>query len=271
MPRKRILIVDDEPKVGFFLKESLESLGSDYDVSQVETGEAALAEMEHQPFELVVTDLRMPGMSGLDLLSRVREVSPTTRTILITAYGSDEVESESRRLSAAHYFAKPFQIDDFTAAVQDTLDDRPAGRSGVADLSGEDLEHVTRRLTDLRFEVGAQCVLLAGVSGRLLAVIGRVEGLPPAALTQSVGGEFVNLFEVARLLHEGPSFNLTYHEGVRYDVCAANMGENLVVILIFDRRQGASRIGMVWLYAKRAIQELLDLVSVPPGKRTARP
>jgi Response regulator containing CheY-like receiver, AAA-type ATPase, and DNA-binding domains len=107
MPSKRILIVEDEPKVGFFLKESLESLGRGYAVSQVETGEAALAEMARQPFELVVTDLRMPGMSGLDLLSHVREVAPDTRTILITAYGNDEVESESKRLNASHYSASP--------------------------------------------------------------------------------------------------------------------------------------------------------------------
>jgi CheY-like chemotaxis protein len=272
MPDKHILIVEDEPKVGFFLKESLESLGRGYAVSHVASGEAALDEIARQPYELVVTDLRMPGMSGLDLLSRLREMAPDTRTILITAYGSDDVQDESRRLNAAHYFDKPFQIDDFTAAVQDALDDQPAGASEAPTLNSERLDRIAQRLSDLRFEVGAQCILLADARGRLLTEIGLTDGLTPAILTNLMDGGFASLFEVARHLHEAHAFNLTYHEGVRYDIYAANVGDHLFLTLVFDRRQGASRIGMVWLYTKRAIQDLLDLVSPTPRQpRTGSP
>jgi DNA-binding response OmpR family regulator len=276
MSGKRILIVEDEPKVGFFLKESLESLHRGYNVLHVESGEAALAEIDRQRVELLVTDLRMPGMSGLDLLNRVREVSPDTRSILITAYGNDEVESESRRLKAAHYFTKPFQIDEFTAAVQNLLkdasdeSDRPSesGRAGEpsnpASLSGDRLDRVVQRLTDLRFEVGAQGILLADQKGRLLAEVGLIDDMQPGTLTGLMGGGFASLFDLARYLHEARSYNLTYHEGVRYDLYAANVGDRLLLTLIFDRRQGASRIGMVWLYTKRAIQDLLDLLSDAP-------
>ena len=264
MPGKSILIVEDEPKVGFFLKESLESLDRGYHVLHVDSGEAALAEIDRQPFELVVTDLRMPGISGLDVLSRVREVSPGTRSILITAYGSDEVESESRRLNAAYYFAKPFQIDDFTAAVQSVLNDQPGELSDPNALRGDRLDRVLQRLTDLRFEVGAQGILLADLQGRLLADVGLVDELEPHTLAGLLGGSFVSLFDLARHLRESRSFNLTYHEGARYDLYAANVGDHLFLTLIFDRRQGASRIGMVWLYTKRAIQDLLDVLSDAP-------
>lgn len=261
MPGKRILIVDDETKVGFFLKETLESLGRGYAVSHVNSGEEALDEMSRQPYELVVTDLRMPGISGIDLLHRVHELSPETRTILITAYGNDEVENESRRLNAARYFTKPFPIDEFTAAVQDVLENQTTDASL---LSRERLERITQRLSDLRFEVGAQCILLADMDGRLLAEIGLTDSLSPVELTELMSGGFDRLFRVARHLHEGHAFNLTYHEGVRYDVYAANVGDRLFLTLVFDRRQGASRIGMVWLYTKRAIQDLLELVSPSP-------
>ena len=261
MPGKSILIVEDEPKVGFFLKESLESLDRGYRVLHVDSGEAALAEIGRQPFELLVTDLRMPGMSGLDLLSRVHEMSPATRSILITAYGSDEVESESRRLNAAYYFTKPFQIDDFTLAVQSVLNDRPDAAPDSSALSGEQRDRVLQRLTDLRFEVGAQGILLADLQGRLLAEVGLLDELAPSTLTGLLGGSFVSLFDLARHLRESRSFNLTYHEGARYDLYAANVGDALFLTLIFDRRQGASRIGMVWLYTKRAIQDLLELLS----------
>ncbi len=261
MPGKRILIVDDETKVGFFLKETLESLGRGYAVSHVNSGEEALDEMSRQPYELVVTDLRMPGISGIDLLHRVHELSPETQTILITAYGNDEVENESRRLNAARYFTKPFPIDEFTAAVQDVLDSQT---TDAPLLSRERLERITQRLSDLRFEVGAQCILLADMDGRLLAEIGLTDSLSPVELTELMSGGFDRLFRVARHLHEGHAFNLTYHEGVRYDIYAANVGDRLFLTLVFDRRQGASRIGMVWLYTKRAIQDVLELVSPSP-------
>ncbi|HEY4690119.1 MAG TPA: response regulator [Anaerolineae bacterium] len=257
MPGKRILIVDDEPKVGFFLKETLESLGRGYTVSHVESGEAALDEMARQPFELVVTDLRMSGMSGLDLLNHLRDLSPHTQTILITAYGNEEVETESRRLRAARYFTKPFPIDEFTAAVQDMLTERS---TDMPLLDKDRLDHISQRLSDLRFEVGAQCILLANRRGQLIAEVGLTEGLTPPTLAELIGGSFTSLFDVARYLHEGHAFNLTYHEGVRYDIYAANVGDHFFLTLVFDRRQGASRIGMVWLYTKRAIQDLLDMV-----------
>ena len=264
MPGKRILIVDDETKVGFFLKETLESLGRGYAVSHVSTGEEALDEVSRQPYELVVTDLRMPGINGIDLLHRLRETSPDTRTILITAYGNEDVENETRRLNAARYFAKPFPIDEFTAAVQDVLDSQPTEAPA---LSRDRLERMTQRLSDLRFEVGAQCILLAEMNGRLLAEIGLTDSLSPVELADLMSGGFDSLFQVARHLHEGRAFNLTYHEGVRYDIYAANVGDRLFLTLVFDRRQGASRIGMVWLYTKRAIQDLLELLS--PSQRPA--
>ena len=83
--KKRILIVDDEKKVAFFLQESLEDLGDNYEVISAETAEAALQQIESQPFDLIITDLRMPGINGLELMKRVRDISPETRTILITA------------------------------------------------------------------------------------------------------------------------------------------------------------------------------------------
>lgn len=267
MQHKRILIVDDEPKVGFFLKESLEALGRGYHVTHVDSGEAALAELARQPFELIVTDLRMPGLNGLELLSRVNDLAPDARTILITAYGNDEVEHESRRLNASYYFTKPFQIDQFTAAVEDVL----AEDENVAiDLSGDRLDRVAQRLSDLRFEVGAQCILFADTSGRLLTEVGPTDGLASTELIELMGGGFATLVEVARHLHEVHAFNLTYHEGVRYDIYAATIGDRFFLTLVFDRRQGASRIGMVWLYTKRAIQDLLDMVALSARQPSPR-
>jgi len=257
---KNILIVDDEPKVGFFLKESLESLGSDYAVSQVASAEDALAALAHAPYDLVVTDLRMPGMNGLDLLSRVRHDRPLMPTILITAYGSDEVAAESRRLQTTRYFTKPFRIADFLQAVQEALV-APVPEPYLSTIPADKLERLVQRLQDLRFEAGAQGVLLADMSGRLLAEVGSEDGLEPAVLVEIVSRSIDSSLELVQHMREERAFNLVYHEGVRFDLYSANIDQQLFIVLVFDRRQGLNRIGVVWLYTKRAIQELQSILA----------
>ncbi|MBN1888943.1 MAG: response regulator [Thermoflexales bacterium] len=256
---RNILIVEDEAKVAFFLQESLESIDQRYQVVRVASGEEALDELARGPFDLVVSDLRMSGINGLDLLKRVREQNPSTQTILITAYGSDEVEAETRRLQTYRYFTKPFRIEEFTAAVKDALNNEDArrGKAEAEVLSASQLEQMTQRLSDLRYEVGAQCVLLSNETGEVLGEAGFSDQLRPVQLVALMGSAFFRGPELARQLREDRSFNLHYHEGTRYDIYTANVGERLFITLVFDRRQGASRIGMVWLYAKRAIQDLL--------------
>ncbi len=258
---KRILIVEDEPKVAFFLQESLESVDRNYNVVCAASGEDALDEMSHTPFDLIVSDLRMPGMNGLELLNHVREQSPTTQTILITAYGSDEVEAETRRLQAYRYFTKPFQIEEFTSAVKQALTDGVSRRMpGVWGLTSEQLDKITQRLSDLRYEVGAQCILLSDYLSRVLGEVGFTENINSDHVVALMTGGFDRSTKLAQSLREDRSFNLNYHEGTRYDIYAANVSERFFVTLIFDRRQGASRVGMVWLYTKRAVQDLLSLI-----------
>ena len=259
--KKRILIVDDEKKVAFFLQESLEDLGNNYEVVSAETAEEALQQIEFQPFDLIITDLRMPGINGLELMKRVRAISPKTRTILITAYGSDEVEAEARRLQAYSYFTKPFHIENFMETVQEALKDIAVSEKGLLILSDERFNAITQCLTNLRLETGAQCILLADIVGQLIAEVGLTEGLDITTLISLLAGGFATTFEMSRHLGEREAFNLNFHEGAAYDVYSANVGDKLLLTLIFDRRVQTSPIGMVWLYAKRAIRELLEITA----------
>ena len=121
MKRKRILIVDDEASVAFFLREGLKDLGEGYDVDTTGSAESALERINCQPFDLAVIDYRLPGLNGLDLIKQLNDVCPGTQTILITAYGSPELEDEAYRLRAHRYFAKPFHIEDLMYTVQEVL------------------------------------------------------------------------------------------------------------------------------------------------------
>lgn len=117
----RILIVEDEAKVAFFLKESLSGLESGYNVVSTPSAEEALLVIEDYDFDLVIADFRLPGRNGLDLIGELRSSHPHTRTMLITAYGSEELEAAAYRYNVARYFAKPFRLDEFVEAVHEIL------------------------------------------------------------------------------------------------------------------------------------------------------
>jgi DNA-binding NtrC family response regulator len=121
MMPKRILIVDDETRVAFFLQEGLRGLGAEFEVSTTESAESALEQIEREPVDLAVIDFRLPGLNGLDLIARLQCLSPQTQTILITAYSSPELEDAAYHLHARRYLAKPFAIQDLMSTVQEAL------------------------------------------------------------------------------------------------------------------------------------------------------
>lgn len=118
---KRILIVDDEAIVAFFLMEGLKELDTQYDVRTAGSAESALELVDRTSFDLAVIDCRLPGSSGLDLIQTLQKASPQTQTILITAYGSPEVEEQARHLQARYYLEKPFPIQELLLAVRQVL------------------------------------------------------------------------------------------------------------------------------------------------------
>jgi CheY-like chemotaxis protein len=261
MAGKRILIVDDDESVVFFLGENLAQMGKGYEVEIAYSGEEALARMAKQPFDLLITDLRMPGVDGLELLEQVRARYPDTRLILMTAYGSDKVEAEAHRLEVYRYITKPFEVEELVGVVRQALSKVAVSKKGILVLSGERFEVISQRLSELCSEVGAQCILLADVMGQLITQVGFTAELEVATLVSLIGGSFATVFEMSRLLGEKEAFNLNYHEGNNYDIYSANVGDNLFLALVFDRRAQPSRIGMVWLYTKRAIKDLLKITS----------
>lgn len=117
----RVLVVEDEPDVGRGLKLVLESEGIPSEV--VESAEKALETLRHCPFDVVVTDYKLKGMNGLDLLKRVKETWPSTRIVVITAFGTIEKAVEAMARGAFRYVTKPFQGDELVAVVKEAMEE----------------------------------------------------------------------------------------------------------------------------------------------------
>jgi DNA-binding NtrC family response regulator len=111
-----ILLVDDEPDLRASLAEILRDEGHDVEVAA--DGEAAMARLASRPFDLVVSDVRLPKVNGLTLLRRIRREFPSTEVVLMTAYGSIGDAVTAIKDSAIDYVRKPFDIDHLVTVVE---------------------------------------------------------------------------------------------------------------------------------------------------------
>lgn len=115
----RVLVVEDEPTELRTFVESLRYMKMH--VKGFEDPQSALQHFKEHPFPVVITDLKMPGMHGLELLKKVREIHPHTKVIVITAWGKKRDAMEALRLGAANFLEKPLTGDELRAAVTTAL------------------------------------------------------------------------------------------------------------------------------------------------------
>lgn len=115
MINSRILVVDDEESVRDTLDQILRL--ERYDVLAVESGEAAIAELHESTFDLILLDLLMPTMDGIEVLEIINQYAPDTRVILLTGHGSLESAIEALRLGAQDYIIKPATSDEILSSV----------------------------------------------------------------------------------------------------------------------------------------------------------
>ena len=108
---KNILVIDDEVAVNNNIRKILVKKG--YQVDQAVTKAEALEKIEARPYRLVLLDLKIPGVKGLELLKAVRDKNPATNVIIITGYASIETAVESARQGAVDYLPKQFSPDEF--------------------------------------------------------------------------------------------------------------------------------------------------------------
>jgi CheY-like chemotaxis protein len=120
MIHKPILIVDDEKNIRLTLSQVLETLGAEIDTAA--NGEEALTKLKGREFGLILLDIRMPGMDGMEILRRVREIRPDIRVIMITAYGTIESAVEAMKLGAVDFLQKPFDPDEIRELVSRVAD-----------------------------------------------------------------------------------------------------------------------------------------------------
>ncbi|MBI3596475.1 MAG: sigma-54-dependent Fis family transcriptional regulator [Nitrospirae bacterium] len=183
----RILVVDDEPNMLGLFKKVLGKGG--YDVVTAFSGEEAIKKLETGWFDLIISDLKMPGLSGLELLKKVKSMRPTLPCIVLTAHGTIDSAVAAMKAGAYDYLTKPINNDEITLTVKKALD----------------LHRLTREVERLREKVGVEGAL-GNIIGRskpmqdLFRLIERVANSHTTILIYGESGTGKELF--ARAIHQ---------------------------------------------------------------------
>ena len=136
---KKVLIVDDEETLTWSMARSLSKDKDKYEVIIANNGKEALNLLKKNKIDLVISDIRMPDINGLDLLVKIKKEYPQTRVIIMTAYGSSDVQKEANRRGSLYYVEKPFEISDIRKIIIDLIGKKKGFRGKVFGLQLTDV------------------------------------------------------------------------------------------------------------------------------------
>ncbi|HTU03417.1 MAG TPA: sigma-54 dependent transcriptional regulator [Candidatus Sulfotelmatobacter sp.] len=220
MAQPKILAVDDDPDILAVLAEVLKREG--YEVATAATGADALARGREEAFDVVVADIRLPDLDGLQVLKAFRETSPDVAVILMTAFGTVEMAIQAIKAGAYDYIPKPFKLDQVRITVQRALERKRL------------LEENRRFRQDLRGKYRLENVV--GASGPMLEVFKTVARVAPTRSTILVQGESGTGKElIARTIH----FNSDRAHGPFVAVDCGALPETLLESELFGHERGA--------------------------------
>jgi CheY-like chemotaxis protein len=262
MPTYRILIVDDQREMRNALRSAVETLGRDYKVVAVPSAEEALLEIRLQKFDVLVADVLLPGMSGLELMEKAKARNIESKIILITGTVDRKIRREVADAGADAFFLKPLNTADFLDAIERCL--------GLVDASyfEQDLlsdlkptENVSERLTSLRKELNAITAVLLDDRGKILASAGD---LPDASLESGLLPTLMASFsasgKVARYLGSNPPNDISYFSGVNYDLFLAHVGESYALFMVMQPITVEEEISTILREVYAGVKDLYDIL-----------
>jgi CheY-like chemotaxis protein len=264
MAGHRILLVDDQKESTRILRSSLESLEKDFVIDDVLSGEEAILELTRGDIDLLVADVRLPGISGLELMDQFKKRNPEMKVVLVSGVTDPKIRQEVAQAGADAFFFKPIEIADFLDSVERILGlvetilphELHLEKEEPVDEE-EEATGMTERITQLRDELKATAVFLLGEQGQVLV---RAGTLPDTEIENSLMPTLMSAFssgvKISHFLGQQIPNNLFSFHGKEHDLFLAPVVEAYCLLIVTDPIK-VSKTGEIAKTAQNAAESVL--------------
>jgi CheY-like chemotaxis protein len=260
----RVLIVDDHQEIRTALRANLEALELNLDLVDVPSGEEAIIEVVGTGINLLIADIGLPGLSGIELYTKLKTTYPEMQVILITGLEDEDIHREIAEVGAEAFFFKPLKMPEFLNAVRRTMGLEPVVEEyeELSRLTKKNLsKKVTSRIADLRGELGAISINIIEESGIIAAETGVV---PDTIFETTVMPLLLNTFSTTNRIstflgNEIPE-SVWYFSGDKYDIFWINVDAQYGMIVITNPVTQNNDLTWVLTTLDLAIQDLKGIV-----------
>lgn len=282
MSTYRILIVEDQHEVSRLLHTSLDTLEHPLEVVEIPSGEEAILDASRKKVDLLVADYRLPGITGIELMRKVKQYHPEAKVILITGLTDPKVRKEVASAGADSFFLKPVPIADFLDAVErhlglvkTLLPAEPIEREEA--LTEAQQRSVTDLIVGLRQELGAQAAFLLDEKGRVVVQAGA---LPDTSIETSLMDLLMVMCsagqKVGRLIGQKTPDSWHVFVGQVCDLLFAPIGASHALLIAGQKLANSKTIldtVAIFSSARDAIEQALGTIGLdaPPVTVSAEP
>lgn len=261
MAARRVLLVDDNRDVTRPLRLALEGLGPDIVIIEVQSGEEAILELGRGAVDMMICNVKLPDMSGLDVLKRARRVNSGAYTVMMGPPEDTKSQQYAQAMGATTFLKHPVNVSNFMPEAQKALgvSAAPVKRpTGPLPPPAEQPATINDRLSTLRRDLGANAVYLVDKHGRVIMTSGESPKLDTAAVFKHLVEAFVSAMKVCQLLGGFIPSNVHFFDGDDFDLYAANVGQYYSLAIVFDGDRGAGQMGPVMRYGRQCADDLLN-------------
>jgi len=269
MANKRILIVEDSMDIGRMLQSAIATLDSSYEVTWMRSAEEAILETSRHKLDLVVTDIRLPGIDGFELIRRVRRRLPDVRVIVVTGLAERDLRKQVLEVKPDAVLEKPVQVSVFLERVKAALEmgeAKPAPVVQTSPVNSMQLDHeIPLKLTDLLSRLhlasGAQMVLLLDAEGSLAADVAA----PQTGLAVESKRLKNILSEASGLTFAGKRAQVVVR-GTQAEWILQPVGSEFTLALLLPAGGSLLRLALALEEIQKAQNDLVAFFGKTPGK-----
>jgi two-component system, response regulator, stage 0 sporulation protein F len=275
MAKLRVLVVDDQHEVRRVLTTGIRTLGENLEVIDVPSGEEAHLEAIRHPIDLLVVDMRLPGITGIELVNRIRRRKPDVHVILVTGLEESSIRRQMTEAEADAFFYKPIHMADFLNAVEHSLglkDDSFASPLAASqELLVASPPPTVKWISDLRQALDALAVILFDIVGQVEA---RAGDLPDPAIEDEWLKVISNVLsanaKLSHLIKASRPSGFWYLDGMDYHLCVTHLGKSHAALVVAKRPLSGENFQMIQEYS-RLLDMDVQALTIEPDEMASLP